>query len=71
MMNSVNLDKETLKELRGKLLAQEKEQSRARNSKEGRQKIQNSRNQENTLSESTKEQKSNELKEDEEFEMEM
>ena len=68
-MNKAPLDKETLKELRGRLLAQEKEQSRARNSKTSRQELYHSHDLGSKLSTRAEEEQSESMEEDEEMSM--
>ena len=68
-MNKAPLDKETLKELRGRLLAQEQEQRRARNSKASQQELYRSHDLGSKLSTRAKEEQSESMEEDEEMSM--
>ncbi len=70
-MSNVPLDKESLKELRGKLLAQEKELSRQRNNKAGRQELYRKSDLGNDNSQSKKEEHSQNQSIEETDEMEM
>ena len=68
-MNKAPLDKETLKEIRGRLLTQEKEQSRTRNSKSSRQELYRNHDLGSELSTRAKEEPSESIEEDEEMSM--